>query len=145
MAVSVLRDLVMVFVSGSHYARLYNVKRGCFVLATPEMERALSGLRLPWACYMAAFCVGADGECYLADDYQEAAEPVTREEVAGAFSDEMRTLLDGRNQAHLRGYGWIASPAGAEVDRETARQVFETMDAWRVRSAEEEMIDYLVA
>lgn len=144
-AEGLLKDLVVVFVSGTQYARLYDIKKNGFVLAYPEIDRALRELKFNWSCLIATFCVDQTGTEYMKSEIIESKEKVNREQIVDIFVAEHSELIESSNPEHYRGYGWIASVAGLDIDENQAGELFSKLDAWRLRTVEEQLTDAEVA
>lgn len=129
--------LAVVHVSGGDMAELYHLPSGQFLLASLDIDYALRHYAFAWSVYHAAFCVDQFGLHYHKPSARRAEHPATRDEIADELRDSLDTLLAGANPAHLRGYGWIACPAGHTPTMAQAEAIFAPLNPYRVRTAEE--------
>lgn len=133
------KDFAIVFVSGSLFAELYDFKHG-FVKdgAIPEIDYALRHHAFHWSVFQCVFCVDAFGHPYnRAKMSLPGRHPETRDDVAPGLVDTLKAMVDACNQSHVRGHGWIACAGGQQLTMDEAAAIFESLNPYRIRTAEE--------
>ncbi|OOE15158.1 hypothetical protein BSR09_00715 [Stutzerimonas degradans] len=98
-----------------------------------QVMGALCDISHRWVIYIGAFCLDAQGKCYMKSTEIAPEGMFKSETLADALEHCYRELLDGCNPNHLVGSGWIAVPGGKGLDEEQAARIFEACGAWQVR------------
>ena len=131
-------NLAIVFVSGSVMAELYDLRHGKFIESTLDIDYALRHHAFHWSVFQCVFCVGADGIPYPRPKLSvPGAELQTRDDIAGGLVDTLKAMVDACNPKHVRGHGWIACAGGQQLTMDEAAAIFEPLNPYRIRTAEE--------
>ena len=122
---SVLANTLIIWHTfGDQKAELYH-RNGRRVKVNQAIQTAVTEYRYKWSLLIAAFGVDSFGKRYMKSEIVLSQEPYTHSELCDFLNEQHKKIIEGMNQNHFIGCGWIGSIAGNDLSEKEAYEWFE--------------------
>lgn len=130
-AAACLKDCAVAYVSGNKVKHLVSLKHEAQVKVTPNIDKAVHGIRWRWTVLIAAFCRGQDGKEYVKQEELAPAGEYFYHELTDTLNDLHLEFLEREvNKNHIIGVGWLAIPRCDTIDEAKAERIFSMLGAF---------------
>ena len=122
---SVLANTLIIWHTfGDQKAELYH-RNGRRIKVNQAIQTAVTEYKYKWSLLIAAFGIDSFGKRYMKSEIVLSQEPYTHSELCDFLNAQHKKIIEGMNEKHFIGAGWIASIAGNDLTEADAFNWFE--------------------
>ena len=122
---SVLANTLIIWHTfGDQKAELYH-RNGRRIKVNQAIQTAVTEYRYKWSLLIAAFGKDSFGKLYMKSEIVLSQEPYTHAELCDFLNVQHKKIIEGMNEKHFIGAGWLASIAGNDLTEADAFKWFE--------------------